>query len=97
MTPTNTRTQTPIATGGMWIQVAESQIHMLKSEGAHGRANPFGAHLALEVEDFAAARQTLDDQKIAYVEAPDGPPTHQLWLLDPSGNTIELWANRETT
>ena len=90
-----TRTETPVATGGMWIQVGDNQIHMLKSEKAHGRANPFGAHLALEVEDFAAAKQTLDDQNITYVEAPDGPPTQQLWLLDPSGNTIELWADRE--
>ena len=90
------RTQTPIATGGLWIQVGENQIHMLRSEKTQGRINPFGAHLALEVEDFAAARQALDDRNIPYVEAPDGPPTHQLWLLDPSGNTVELWANRET-
>ena len=64
------------------------------SEGGQGRINPFGAHLALEVEDFAAARQSLDDQGVPYVEAPPGPPTHQLWLLDPSGNTVELWADR---
>lgn len=88
------RTQTPIATGGMWIQIGENQIHMMKSEGGQGRINPFGAHLALEVEDFAAARRSLDEQGVAYVEAPDGPPTHQLWLLDPSGNTVELWADR---
>jgi catechol 2,3-dioxygenase-like lactoylglutathione lyase family enzyme len=89
------RTGTPIATGGMWIQIGETQIHMLRSDGASGRINPFGAHLALEVEDFAEARRTLEEQNIPYVEAPDGPPTHQLWLLDPSGNTVELWANRD--
>lgn len=88
------RTGTPPAGGGMWIQVAENQIHMIQSEKVDGRINPFGAHLALEVEDFDAAKQSLEARNIAYVEAPDGPPVRQLWLLDPSGNTVELWADR---
>ena len=88
------RTGTPLATGGMWIQVGDRQIHMMKSEKTEGRTNPFGAHVAFEVEDFDAAKRDLEARNLSYVEAPDGPPIRQLWLRDPSGNTVELWAPR---
>ena len=91
-----TRTGTPLATGGMWIQVGDRQIHMMKSERVEGRINPFGAHVAFEVEDFEAAKRDLEARNLSYVEAPDGPPIRQLWLLDPGGNTVELWAQRAT-
>ena len=90
------QTGTPLPGGGLWVQVGDSQIHMIKAEKAEGRVNPFGAHLAMEVDDFEAAKRELDARNLAYVEAPPGMPVLQLWLLDPSGNTVELFAKPST-
>jgi catechol 2,3-dioxygenase-like lactoylglutathione lyase family enzyme len=84
----------PAPTGGMWVEVPGSQIHMIKAERTEGIANPFGPHIAFEVEDFEEAKRTLDEHGLTYTEAPDGMPFRQLWLLDPNGNTIELWVRK---
>ena len=76
----------------MWVQAGPSQIHMTRAEHTRNRANPFGAHIAFEVEDFEGAKADLNRRGLSYVEAPSGPPFRQLWLLDPSGNTVELWS-----
>ena len=81
---------TPGPTGGLWVDVPGSQIHMIKAERTEGVANPFGPHIAFEVEDFEEAKRTLDERGLSYTEAPDGMPFRQLWLLDPNGNTIEI-------
>ena len=88
------RTRTSGPTGGMWVQAGDSQIHMIKAEISEGRANPFGPHLAFEVEDFDEAKSDLERRGLSYVEAPEGLPFRQLWLLDPSGNTVEIWNPR---
>ena len=83
---------TPSPTGGKWVEAPGTQIHMIQAEKAEGVANPFGPHLAFEVEDFEEAKRSLDERGLTYVEAPGGiAPFRQLWLLDPSGNTVELW------
>jgi len=91
------RTGTSRATGGLWLQLPGSQVHMIKADSAEGRANPFGPHVAYEVDNFDEAKGDLDGRGLGYVEAPDGLPFRQLWLLDPSGNTVELWAPRVRT
>jgi extradiol dioxygenase family protein len=48
----------------------------------------------LEVEDFEEAKRTLDERGMTYVVAPEGLPYRQIFLTDPTGNTIELWASR---
>ena len=95
VTDLSSRAGTPGPTGGMWVQVGQSQIHMIQAERTEGRINPFGPHLALEVEDFDEAKDDLDQRGLTYVEAADGLPFRQLWLLDPSGNTVEIWAPRQ--
>jgi Glyoxalase/Bleomycin resistance protein/Dioxygenase superfamily len=90
-----TLTGTPGASGGAWVEASGSQIHLIRAERTEGRANPFGPHLAFEVEDFDEAKRTLAERSISFVEAPDGLPFRQLWLLDPSGNTVELWVVRD--
>lgn len=85
---------TPAPTGGFWVDLPGSQIHAIKADRTSGIINPFGPHVAFEVEDFDEAKRDLDARALEYVEAPEGTPVRQLWLLDPSGNTIEIWARR---
>lgn len=90
------RVGAPAPTGGKWLQAGETQLHMIEARGAAGRnaggsANPFGAHVAFEVEDFEAARAELDARGVPYVDSPLSNGFRQLWLLDPSGNTVELF------
>jgi len=86
---------TPPPTGGMWVEAPGSQVHMIRAERVEGVPNPFGPHVAFEVDDFDAAKRTLAERGLHYVEAPASAiPFKQLWLLDPSGNTVELWARR---
>jgi len=80
--------------GGMWVEVPGSQVHVIQAERTEGVANPFGPHIAFEVEDFDEAKRTLEERGFSFVEAPEGLPFRQLWLFDPSDNTIELWARR---
>ena len=82
---------TPAPTGGMWVEAPGTQIHMIRADKAEGVANPFGPHVAFEVEDFEEAKRALDARGLTYVEAPGGiGPFRQLFLLDPSANTVEL-------
>jgi catechol 2,3-dioxygenase-like lactoylglutathione lyase family enzyme len=80
--------------GGMWVQAGESQVHLIPADPSEIRPNALGPHLAFEVEDFDEARSDLEQRGLSFVEAPEGLPFRQLWLLDPSGNTIEIWAPR---
>ena len=85
-------TSGPPFSGVAWMEAGGCQIHIIAAppRTAPG-ASPFGAHLALEVADFEAARSDLARRGIAYLEGPEGLPVRQLWIADPSGNTIELW------
>ena len=53
----------------MWVAVPGSQIHMIKAERTEGVANPFGPHVAFEVEDFEEAKRTLDERGLSYTKA----------------------------
>jgi catechol 2,3-dioxygenase-like lactoylglutathione lyase family enzyme len=88
------RTQTSTRAGGMWVLAGDSQVHLIPADPPDRRANPFGPHLAFEVEDFDEAKRDLERRGLSYLEAAEGLPFRQLWLLDPSGNTIEIWAPR---
>ncbi len=78
--------------GGAWYGVAGNQIHLISSEKREGVINPLGPHIALEVEDFDEAKNTLQQMGIEFLEVPSNMQLagRQLWLLDPDGNTIEL-------
>lgn len=90
------RAGTPPATGGAWVALPGAEIHFISAERASGTPNPFGPHLAFEVEDFDGAQRELEANGIRFVEAPDMIDARQLWFLDPSGNTIELWSKKTT-
>jgi catechol 2,3-dioxygenase-like lactoylglutathione lyase family enzyme len=87
---------TPAPTGGLWVEAPDgAQLHLISAPAASGKINPFGPHIAIEVEDIDQARQTLEEQGVKYLAAPEGMPFAQLWVLDPDGSTIELWASRQ--
>lgn len=76
--------------GGAWYGVGENQIHLISSDQSMGKINPLGPHLAIQVEDFEAAKADLTSRGIEFLEAPPNAGGNQLWILDPDGNTIEL-------
>ncbi len=75
---------------GHWYQVGKStQLHLMVYAETIPRTM---RHVALEVEDFAAARQALEANGIAFVEGPgkrvDG--SDYLFCRDPDGNLVEI-------
>jgi catechol 2,3-dioxygenase-like lactoylglutathione lyase family enzyme len=82
---------TPLPDGGLWVEVPGSQLHLISAEQAPGTTNPFGPHIAFEVEDLVEAKRTLDEQGVVYLEGSEGMPFRQIWIADPNGNTVELW------
>jgi catechol 2,3-dioxygenase-like lactoylglutathione lyase family enzyme len=88
---------TPAPTGGLWVEAPDGgQLHLISAPLASGAINPFGPHIAIEVEDIEQARHALEEQGVKYLAAPEGMPFAQLWVLDPDGSTIELWAARHS-
>jgi catechol 2,3-dioxygenase-like lactoylglutathione lyase family enzyme len=85
---------------GVWYGVGQNMIHVIESEPGARRIDPTGPHIALDVEDFDAAKAELERLGIEYLDGstasamignPDRRLTgRQLWFLDPDGNTIEL-------
>ncbi len=76
--------------GGAWYGVGANQVHIIEAEKREGGINPLGPHVALEVEDFEETKRTLKELGIEFLEAPPNMGGHQLWILDPDGNTVEL-------
>ena len=87
---------TPAArpTGGVWFEVGNGQLHLISAEKHEGVINPFGPHIAIEVEDFEETKRTLTKRGVKFIEAPAQMVGRQLWVLDPDGNTIELRAEK---
>jgi glyoxylase I family protein len=75
---------------GAWYALGDNQIHLISSEKRREGIDPIGPHLAIEVEDFDAAKATLKTLGIEFFEAKGMLAGHQLWVLDPDGNTVEL-------
>ncbi len=75
---------------GAWYGVGGNAIHLIQSESRGHKPDPLGPHLALEVEDFDAAKKSLKEMGIEFLEAPGNMAGRQLWIVDPDGNTIEL-------
>jgi len=75
-------------TGGIWLAAGATQLHLIVTPGKReGVINPFGPHVAFDVENFGETRRALQEKGIEFLEAPSG---RQLWILDPDGNTVEL-------
>ena len=79
---------------GDWFALAEGRLHVFDyQEGGQwrtpGSPQPGGPHIAVYVEDLAAAVDELDEANIAYWSNGEGA-SRQIWILDPGGNTVEL-------
>jgi len=58
--------------------------------------DPTGNHDCLAVADLHPAIRELDDRGIAYRQAVQGADNVQIWITDPTGNTIELQQDPDT-
>jgi catechol 2,3-dioxygenase-like lactoylglutathione lyase family enzyme len=88
---------------GAWFQVGDDQLHLLvetDTTGRAGSADPgpsarvgLATHIALEVDDLAAARARLDENGVALIGGPmpRGDGYEQVFLRDPDGYVIELF------
>jgi catechol 2,3-dioxygenase-like lactoylglutathione lyase family enzyme len=89
---------------GAWFALGDTEIHLLAEADTTGRAGmpPPGpglagglaTHLALEVDDLPAWRERLDAQGVAPAAGPmpRGDGVDQLFVLDPDGYVVELFA-----
>jgi catechol 2,3-dioxygenase-like lactoylglutathione lyase family enzyme len=88
---------------GLWFQAGATQIHLIGEHDLSGPAQTAIAadaaisrtrHVAFEVDDAQAAVRLLESRGVAIVSGPksrpDGPT--QLYILDPDGNLIEIFA-----
>jgi catechol 2,3-dioxygenase-like lactoylglutathione lyase family enzyme len=74
---------------GHWFGIADAQVHLVDAPAGPGPIRPAGPHVCFGVEDLDAAVAELEAQGIDYTRGAQGT-TVQIWIVDPSGNTIEL-------
>ncbi len=78
---------------GHWFAVGDAQLHLVDAPCAGAPAiDPTGPHLCVGVDDLDAAIAELDERAIPYVTGRQGDVV-QVWIVDPSGFTIELQAD----
>ena len=70
-----------------WFAVGEEQIHLLGADRADADS---GRHIALHVEDLAAARQRIEERGLPLSPAGGIPGAERFFTADPDGNRIEL-------
>ena len=86
---------------GMWYGIGSGQLHLIVSK-KHDGPDPTGPHIAIEVDDLDATKESLkkmgvqflDGDKMAMLgdlsEEDRRRLGRQIWVLDPDGNTVEL-------
>jgi catechol 2,3-dioxygenase-like lactoylglutathione lyase family enzyme len=74
---------------GHWFAVGDAQVHLVDAPAGPGPIRPAGPHVCFGVEDLDGAVAELEAQGIDYTRATQGT-TVQIWIIDPSGNTVEL-------
>ncbi len=74
---------------GHWFAVGEAQVHLVDAPAGPGPIRPAGPHVCFGVEDLEAAVAELEAEGIEYTRGAQGT-TVQIWIVDPSGNTVEL-------
>lgn len=86
------------AVPGLWINVGDvGQIHLMGGQfpsvlcKVPGQ-DPVDVHVALAVEDIAAAKSELERLGVDFwsLMGVAGPETEQVFVRDPAGNMIEL-------
>ncbi len=74
--------------GGFWLAAGDQQVHVGTEPDVDRAATK--AHLAYQVDDLAAWRQTLGAQGIKILESIPLPGYDRFEFRDPFGNRIEL-------
>jgi glyoxylase I family protein len=70
---------------GAWYALGEAQLHLIQSPKLSDGIDPTEPHVAIEVEDFEATKETLRAKGIAFLDF-----ATSLWIRDPDGYTVEL-------
>ena len=70
---------------GFWLQLGDTQVHVIQAELKGVPREPTGRHIAFYVEDLEAAVATLAAAGVAHDHFGG-----VVFLADPGGNTIEL-------
>lgn len=73
--------------GGAWLDVGGQQIHLIAAPPPEN----LGQHLALRVADLVATVSELRSQGIEVTDPSPVGPGRQAFLVDPSGNAVELY------
>jgi glyoxylase I family protein len=84
----------PLETEGAWLHAGNAQVHLLLRRKAGPQPRPsepdvdFVNHIAFEVEDLEQARDRL--ASAGHDVRSGDPDLPQVFVLDPSGNLLEL-------
>ncbi len=86
---------------GMWYGIGSGQIHLIVSK-KHDGPDPTGPHIAIEVDDLDATKESLRKMGVPFLDGDKMTMLgdlsdqdrrrlgRQIWVLDPDGNTVEL-------
>ena len=78
---------------GRWLDAGDTELHLVDAP-MHGHGiDPTGPHFCVYVDDLDAAVAELDARGIELRRGAQGDVV-QIWIVDPSGNTIELQQER---
>ena len=70
---------------GFWMQLGQTQVHIIQAALEVRAREPFGPHIAFYVEDLDAAVAELAAAGVEFDHFPGF-----VFCADPAGNTIEL-------
>lgn len=83
---------------GAWLGIGTAQIHLITFADGQGdvgltpsNINAAAPHVAISIDDYAAAVTHLQGAGLEVVEA--GPQRRQCWVQDPDGYVIEFIAH----
>jgi len=75
--------------GGHWHTLGDAQLHLIDATPPGEGIDPIGPHFCVEVDDLDAAIEELDGRGIEFFAIGEGA-SRQVFVADPSGNTVEL-------
>ena len=74
---------------GEWLQLGETQIHIIDAPYAGEERNPLGPHISLYVDDLEGGVSELEARGLEMVSIGEGLG-RIVWVTDPAGNTVEF-------
>ncbi|HEX3947596.1 MAG TPA: VOC family protein [Acidimicrobiales bacterium] len=75
---------------GAWLDAGDQQVHLIEAPVPDNR----GQHFAVLVADLEASVAELRRHGVTVSDPSDQPQSRQAFLLDPSGNAVELHQRR---